>query len=66
MNFTKIYGLVKSPKDISVVNYNFLWSDKSAGPFPSHSDSDGYSTNDWYNGFRISNTHVSSQSTTAK
>ncbi len=66
MAFTNIYGLAKSPTDISVAYYNLLWSDKSAlGYFP-HSGLNNFSTNDWYNGFRVSNFPLSAQTITAQ
>jgi hypothetical protein len=53
MAFTNVYGLARAAASTSVVNYNLLWSDKSSSAFPPHSDANGYSTDDWYNGFGV-------------
>lgn len=53
MAFTNIYGLSATPTDTNITNYNFLWSDKSALAFFTHSDLNGFSTDDWYNGFGV-------------
>lgn len=66
MVFTNIYGLSRTPTDISVVNYNLLWSDKSASVFPTHSDLNGYSTADWYDGFKVLNLPLPTQTIIAK
>jgi len=65
MVFTKIYGLAKSSTDIFVVNYNLLWSDKSA-VYPVHDATNGFSTNDWYNGFKVLNLPLSAQTVSAQ
>ncbi len=64
--FSKIYGLAMSPTDItSITYYNLLWSDKSATSFLPHSDTNGFSTNDWYNGFGVLNLPLTSQTIVA-
>lgn len=65
MVFTNIYGLSRTQNDMSVINYNLLWSDNSA-PLSSHNDLNGFSTNDWYNGFNILNLPLPTQTITAK
>lgn len=65
MAFTKIYGLAQTQNSTSVVNYNLLWSDKSAA-LSSHNDLNGFSTGDWYNGFEVLNLPLSSQTITAQ
>ncbi|MDP2741259.1 MAG: peptidoglycan-binding domain-containing protein [bacterium] len=65
MVFTNIYGLSRNQNDMSVINYNLLWSDKSAFLF-SHNDLNGFSTNDWYNGFNVLNLPLSTQTIAAK
>jgi len=66
MVFTKIYGLSYAPTDISTTNYNLLWSDRAALAVYAHSDSNGSSTPDWYNGFLVQNFPLPSQAKSAK
>lgn len=66
MVFNNIYGLVKLANDIDVVSYNFLWSDRAALAYFPHSDSNGGSTPDWYNGFGISTLPSAAKNVTAK
>ena len=66
MVFTNIYGLAKTSTDINVTNYNLLWSDESALAFFPHSDLNGFSTPDWYNGFGILNFPLTAQTIIAK
>jgi len=62
MAFTPIYGLAQSASSVDITNsYNLVWSDKSAISFPSHSDANGFSSNDWYNGFKVIGLPLSSQ-----
>jgi len=51
--FTGIYGLSSSQTSNLSTSYNILWSDKSALAFSIHSDVNGSSTQDWFNGFKI-------------
>ncbi|MCX6723713.1 MAG: peptidoglycan-binding domain-containing protein [Candidatus Staskawiczbacteria bacterium] len=66
MTFTNIYGLSQIPSDLYVVNYNLLWSDRSNIAFFPHSGANGYSTGDWYNGFKVSGLPSTAQTVTAK
>ena len=52
--FTNTYGLSKTAQGIPLANYNLLWSDQSAFSSP-HSDLNGYSSDDWYDGFGVLN-----------
>jgi peptidoglycan hydrolase-like protein with peptidoglycan-binding domain len=65
--FTNVYyGLLQKPTNVSVVNYNLLWSDKSTS-FPNpHNNLNGYYTDDWYNGFDVLNLPLAAQTITAK
>ena len=62
---TNIYGLSQAPQDIAVVDYNLLWSDKSA-LFPPHNAQNGYSTNDWYDGLWVLNFPLPTQTIITK
>lgn len=64
--FTPNYGLANSSGATTVSYYNLLWSDKSASGFPAHSDSNGYATGDWFNGYGITGLPTLSQTITAK
>lgn len=65
MAFINIYGLAKSATDIYVNRYSLLWSDKSAA-YPYHSDTNNFSTNDWYNAFEVPGLPLSAETLSAK
>lgn len=64
---SNIYGLAKTSSDFYVTNYNLLWSDKSSFSFSNvHNDTNGSSSNDWYNGFLVLNLPLPTQTITAQ
>jgi len=58
ISFSNVYGLSPTSQDISVIKYNLLWSDQSG--------LNVYSSENWYNGFKVLNLPLSKQTVNVK